>query len=380
VNFELSEEQVALHDSVTRLLARHYSFEQRRRIAASAEGWAPAVWSQLAELGVTGLLVPAANGGFGGSLCDMLPVLQAIGGALALEPLLSSAVLAVTALKLADPGSRRDELLSGIAAGTGGAAWCHDEADGRHAPLWMETRATRDGGDWRLDGIKCNVLHGAQAQALLVTARIATGAPDAPDGLGLFLVEPGSPGVCIEGHRLMDDSPAAEVRLKGAAALPLCLDGEQALRIIESTLAAGMAAACADSVGAMDSAYRLALDYMRTRKQFGRFIGENQALRHRAAEMLVSLEMCRSMVVAAAVAADDFGSESSRAELQRAKIMLGRHGRTVCHSAVQIHGGIGMTEEYAVGHCLRRVVVMDQLFGDADAHAARRAAAFVTGG
>ena len=376
MNFEFTEEQRALRDSVARLLSKHYGFEQRRKIAASAEGWGESVWSQLAELGATGLLVPEAAGGFGGGLRDMLPVLQEVGRALALEPLLASAVLGATALKLADPCAARDELLAAIADGTRRVAWCHDEVEARHAPLWVATQATRDAQGWKLHGHKCNVLHGAAAHALVVTARMA-GTPGQPGGLGVFLVEPGTDGVDLESHRLMDESPAAEIRFDGAAALPLCVEDPRALRIVEGTLAAGIAAACADSVGAMEAAYALALGYMHTRKQFDRFIGENQALRHRAAEMLVSLEMCRSMAIAAAVAADEFGAESSLADLQRAKIMIGRHGRTVCHSAVQIHGGIGMTEEYAVGHCLRRVVVMDQLFGDADAHIARRAADFM---
>jgi pimeloyl-CoA dehydrogenase len=151
-------------------------------------------------------------------------------------------------------------------------------------------------------------------------------------------------------------------------------DGAKALAAVEGTLAMGTAAVCADAVGAMEAAYQLAIDYLHTRKQFGRLIGENQALRHRAAEMLVSLEMCRSMALAAALAADDLQAADARADLARAKLMIGKHGRGLCHAAIQLHGGIGMTEEYAVGHCLRRVTLIDQLFGDMEAQAAKLAA------
>jgi len=174
---------------------------------------------------------------------------------------------------------------------------------------------------------------------------------------------------------MVDDTPGGELHFSAAAALPLGdpRDGATALKAIEGTLAAGTAAVCADAVGAMESAYRLAIDYLNTRKQFGRLIGENQALRHRAAEMLVSLEMCRSMAIAAAIAADGLDAHDARADLARAKLMIGRHGRSLCHAAIQLHGGIGMTEEYAVGHCLRRLTLIDQLFGDVEAQATRLA-------
>lgn len=368
MNFEFTEEQLALRDSMARLLGRHYGFEQRRRMAAGESGGASAVWRQLAELGVTGLLVPEDCGGFGGGMQDMLAVLPEAGRALALEPLLSSAVLGATALRLADVSEPRRQLLAGIADGSRQVAWCHGEAPARHARTWVQARAEAAGGGWKLYGSKCNVLHGASAHAWIVSARISGQAADR-GGLGLFLVLPGSAGITVSGYRLMDDTPAADVELDGAQALALCVQPQRAADIIERTQAAGMAAVCADSLGALELAYQLAAAYMHARRQFGRLIGENQALRHKAAEMLVSLEMCRSMAMAAAVAAD----QPDSLDLQRAKIVVGRQGRSVCHAAIQIHGGIGMTEEYAVGHCLRRVVVQDQLFGDADAHIGRLA-------
>ena len=375
MNFQLNDEQRALQDSVSRVLGKVYAFEQRQQVAASQAGWSKAVWAQLAELGVAGLLVPQEFAGFGGSLCDMLPVMEEFGRSLALEPLLASSVLATTALRLGTERSVQARTLASLADGSKIGAWAHDEALGRHAPLWVQTRAVPASQGWRLHGAKYNVLHGASADFLVVSARVA-GDPADGDGLALFLVDAPCQGVGREAFRFMDDSVAAEISFDDAPAELVCAQGPQALRAIEGTQAAGIAALCADSVGAMENAYRLAVEYVQIRKQFGRFIGENQALRHRLAEMLVSLETARSMAIAAAIAADDFESEAARADLQRAKIVVGRQGRNVCHGAVQAHGGIGMTEEYAVGHCLRRVVAMDQLFGDTDAHIARRAEAF----
>lgn len=375
MNFELNEEQQALQASLSRLLGDVYGFEQRRAIAATPAGWSEAVWRQLADLGLTALPLPQAHGGFGGGAVDLLPVMQELGRALSLEPFLASVVLGATALRLAGDDDMQARLLPGVASGEVRLAWAHDEAAGHQAPLWIETVARRDGERWQLDGVKCNVLHATAAHHVVVSARVA-GAPDDKQGLALFLVDAQDPGVQCRAHRLVDDTPAGELRFESATALPLHdpHDAATALRALEGTLAAGTAAVCADAVGLMESAYGLAVDYLKTRRQFGRLIGENQALRHRAAEMLVSLEMCRSMALVAAVAADDLGAPGARADLARAKLVIGRHGRGLCHAAIQLHGGIGMTEEYAVGHCLRRLALLDQLFGDVDAQSARLAA------
>ena len=206
-----------------------------------------------------------------------------------------------------------------------------------------------------------------------MSARI-DGAPDDDAGVALFLVDAAATGLVRSDYRLVDDSAAAEFVVTGVDATPLCLDGTIASAAIAATHSAGTAAVCADAMGAMEGAFELATAYIKTRQQFGRAIGENQALRHRVAKMFVSLEMCRSMAIVAAVAASGQPDDSARADLQRAKLMIGRHGRSFCQSAIQLHGGIGMTEEYAVGHYLRRITLMDQLFGDADAQAARLAA------
>jgi alkylation response protein AidB-like acyl-CoA dehydrogenase len=383
MNFELNDEQRQLQDSVRRLLADQGRFEQRRVAAASDAGYSRALWQGLAALGVTALSIPEAHGGFGRGAVDRLPVLQACGHALLLEPLLASCVLGATAVQHAADAATQAQVLPAVATGERLLAWAHDEAAAQHADLWVETRARREGSSWRLDGAKLNVLHGAAAQQLVVSARTA-GAPDSGEGLALFLVDAQAPGLQRRAHRLIDDTPAAGLTLQAVPAQPLGdpLDSAHARHALQATLNAGIAAACADMLGAMEKAHELALAYLQTRQQFGRLIGENQALRHKAAEMLVSLELCRSMAMAAAIAVDQptadrptaGQAEDAAADLMRAKLVLGRHARTLCQHAVQIHGGIGMTEEYAVGHALRRVHVLDQLFGDSGAQARRLAA------
>ncbi|OUL99621.1 acyl-CoA dehydrogenase family protein [Variovorax sp. JS1663] len=376
MNFELNEDQSALAQSLSRLLADRYAFEKRRTLAASGAAHDEKTWAGLAELGLTALPVPEAHGGFGGGARDLLPVMQAFGRSLSMEPYLASTVLAGTALRLGADEATQARLLPGLASGERVLAWAHDEPAGRHAPLWVTTRAERRDGRWVLDGTKSNVLAAGAAGQFVVSARIA-GAPADADGCALFLVDAGSAGVALREFRLVDETTAGELTLNAAVAEPLAdpHDGAQARRAIEGATAAGIAAVCADMTGAAEAAFELAMEYLRTRKQFGRLIGENQALRHRAAEMLVALEMARSMAMAAAVAADDPQGEDSLLDLHRAKLSVGRNARLVAHGAIQLHGGIGMTEEYAVGHCLRRIHVLDQLFGDADAHAARLAAA-----
>lgn len=363
MNFELDEDQVQLRDSVTRLLADHYSFERRRAIAATAEGNNPEFWRQLCGLGVSGLRIAEEHGGFGGSAADLSVVMQAFGKSLLTEPFLASAVLGATALSLSGDATSH-ALLPQVASGERTVAWACDEAAGRHAPCWVETQATREGKAWRLKGAKACVLNAPQADAFIVSARVSGASADAP-GLALFLVNAGSDGLACRSYRLIDDTPAGDLQLHNVRAEPLGDpdDPSRGARVIEATRSAGIAAVCADAVGAMEAAYQLTVAYLNTRKQFGRLIGENQALRHRVAEMMVELEVARSMAFLAACAIDDPGSVQ-REDLSRAKFIIGRHGRNLCESAIQLHGGIGMTEEYAVGHYLRRITVIDQLFGD----------------
>ncbi|MDO8312899.1 MAG: acyl-CoA dehydrogenase family protein, partial [Sideroxyarcus sp.] len=333
-------------------------------------------WRQMAELGVTSLIIPENDGGFGGTAVDLMVVMQELGRSSLLSPLLCSCVLPATALNLEADETTRRQWLPALASGTKQLGWAHDELTGDGGANWVRTRATQDGSHWILDGCKLNVLHAASADQFLVSAR-SSGRDNEPDGRALFLVAPDATGLTLRSYRLIDGTPAGELLMTGVRAMPVnSAQRTVASSGIEAALAMGIAAACAEMVGAMEAALRLTVDYLNTRKQFGRLIGQNQALRHRAAEMLVGLELARSMSIGAAACVDRPLEGRDLTDLSRAKLVVGRYARSLCQTAIQLHGGIGMTEEYAVGQYLRRVHVLDQMFGDAEMHAEGLANAF----
>lgn len=368
MNFETSDDLLAVQDSLARLLADHYTPQHRQALAADSTTYAEQAWKEMAGLGLTGLQAPEEFGGFGTRPTDLLPVFHELGRALAPVPFLSSCVLSVAALLAARDHEVQRELLPSLAAGTLQVA-CTHELEGEAVGVHAQSSA----GDWRLDGVHRHLPYATSADWLILRAHVGgTGA----EHDALFLVAAHAPGVHLRSHRLIDGTPAADVQLEGVVATPLGQPGSaEAQAVIDGVAAAGIAAACAEMVGAMEAAFRLTVDYLKTRQQFGRLIGDNQALRHRAAEMLVSLESARSLSIAAAVAAGcgGFGEPEARADLHRAKFLVGRNARSLCEAAIQLHGGIGMTEEYAVGHYLRRVHVLDHQFGDSGAHVERLA-------
>lgn len=353
MNFELTDELAALQDSLQRLL----SDLQAQPAAGDA-------WQQVAALGVAGLLVPERYDGFGGDAQALLPVMQELGRAQVPVPFLTSCVLAATALARADEPMAR-EFLPSLASGELQLAWAHDEPS-PEAEAALSTTASQQRGGWRLTGTKGHVWHADSAAHFVVSAEVDQAGTRRP---ALFLVK--RDAAELRKYHLVDGTPAGELTLSDAPATPLREGVPDASADIDAVAGVGIAAVCAEMLGAMEAAFALTVAYVNTRKQFGRVIGANQALRHRVSEMLVSLEMARSMAIAATVAAARGGlaDEASRLELHRAKFIVGRNARTLCQYAIQLHGGIGMTEEYAVGHSLRRVHVLDHLFGDATAHA-----------
>lgn len=370
MNFELDEGQRALRDSVARLLAEQHGLERYRAGAASDAGYCPDIEQQLVDLGLPAMLVPEAWGGIGGSPCELMVVMREAGRALLASPLLWCSVLPAVALQHARSDALRDRWLPALAAGDARIAWAHEEPESDLEGRWLATRARRVGEGWRLSGRKPNVLFGAIADHLLVSARVS-GEDGEAEGLALFLVAPDAAGASWRPHRLVDDTPAAEWNFAEApATLVTEVSGSAGLPALRDAIAIGTAALCADMVGAMEAAVQLTIEYLNLRKQFGRVIGANQVLRHRVAEMQVSLELAGSLAIAAAVAAGRPDDHEAQCDLHRAKLLLGKYARNVCHAAIQLHGGIGMTQEYAVGHYLRRVHVRDQLFGDEEAHAA----------
>lgn len=365
MDFDLTEEQRLLQDSVARLLSDRYGFEQRKAHLASPEGWSAAIWAQYAELGLLGLPFAEEEGGFGGSHVETMLVAEQLGKALALEPWIPTVVIGGGFLRHgAEPGLRA-ELVPEIAGGALRLAFAHTERQSRYDLFDVAATAKRDGGGWVLDGRKGMVWHGDSAGKLVVTARTAGGRRDAR-GIGVFLVDATGPGVTRRGYRTVDGQRAAEVELSGARAEAVLGDPGDGLPLVDRVVDEAIVALAAEAVGCMQVAHDLTIDYMKTRKQFDRPIGSFQALQHRAADMLVQLEQARSMSYFAAMGVEESDPMARRKNMASVKVQIGRSARFVGQQSIQLHGGIAMTMEYAAGHYFKRLTVNDATFGDAD--------------
>jgi alkylation response protein AidB-like acyl-CoA dehydrogenase len=366
MDFELSEDQRLLKDSISRLLSDTYGFAARRGYMAEANGYSAKLWEQYAELGLLGLPIEETYGGFGGGPVDVMLVMEEFGRVMALEPFLASVVLGATAVKLAGSESQKSMILPAVAAGQTKLAFAHGEQQARHDMTDVMTTAKKDGNAWVLDGAKSVVLHGDCADKLIVSARTSGGRRD-EGGLTLFLVDGSASGLARRGYALRDGSRAAEISLSGVKGELLgAVDG--GLPVIERVIQAGIAALAAEAVGCMEAMHAMTLDYMKTRQQFGKAIGQNQVMQHKAADMLIAMEQGRSMTMLAAMMVDEEDAEERAHNISLAKVGVGQAGRHVSQSAVQMHGGIGMTEEYAVGHYFRRVMTFEHLWGDTSFH------------
>jgi pimeloyl-CoA dehydrogenase small subunit len=367
MDFDLTEEQRLLRDSVDRLVADQYGFEQRKKYALEPAGYSPAMWDQITELGLLGLPFEETLGGFGGGAVETAIVMEAFGRGLVLEPFFATVILGGGLLRRAAPAAVLGALGPRVAAGKLKLAFAHVERHSRYDLADVSTTARRDGGGFVLDGAKSVVIHGDSADRIFVTARFA-GERRARDGIGLFLVDPASPGVSRRGYPTQDGQRAAELTFANVRVTGDDLMNDNALTLIEHVVDEAIAALCAEAVGAMQSMHELTLEYLKTRKQFGRPIGSFQVLQHRSVDMLVAVEQARSMALFAAVMAAEQDPVERRRAISAAKVQIGRSGKHVGQEAIQLHGGIGMTAEYAVGHYFKRVTMIEQLFGDADTH------------
>jgi pimeloyl-CoA dehydrogenase small subunit len=374
MDFDLTEEQRLLRDSVERLLADHYGFDKRRSYLAQPEGWSRGLWAQYAELGLLGLPFPEDYGGFGGGPIEVMLVMEAFGRVLALEPYLATVVLGGTAMRLAGSEEQKASMLPRVAEGELILAFAHGERQSRYDLTDVLTTAKPKGSGWVLDGAKSVVLHGDSAQRLVVSARTA-GERDYPDGITLFLVDAAANGVARRSYPMRDGTRAAEISLSGVEVGEEDVLGEigAAFPIIERVVEAGIAATAAEAVGAMETMQAMTLEYLKTRQQFGRPIGDNQALQHRATEMLMELERARSMAMLAAMMVEEPDAAERARNIAMAKVGVGQASKFVSQNAIQLHGGIGMTEEYAVGHYFRRCMVIEHTFGDTAHHLSRLA-------
>ena len=365
MDFDLTDDQKLLTDSVSKLLADRYSFEARKGFQKQQEGWSTEVWAQFAELGLLGLPFDEAYGGFGGGAVDVMLVMEQFGKALVLEPYLATVVLAGTALKIAGSDAQKAALLPEIVAGSLKMAFAHSEQGARYDLDDVTTTAKQADGGWVIDGAKSVVLHGDCADKIVVSTRTSGDRNDRA-GITLFLVDGKSKGVGTRAYTLRDGTRAAELSFASVQVAADAMLGKLGggFAVVQRVVEAGISAMAAETVGGMDRMLDITLDYLKTRKQFGKPIGENQVLQHKAADMLMSLEQGRSMSMLAAMMVDEVDEAERDRNIAMAKVGVGQAGRFVSQNAVQLHGGIGMTEEYMIGHYFRRVMMFEHSFGD----------------
>ena len=369
MDFDFSEDQRLLRDSVERLIADRYSFEQRKQIAAEPDGWSRAMWAQFAEMGLLGLPFEEAHGGFGGGPVETMIVMEAFGRGLVLEPYLATVLLGGGLVRHGGDAAQRADILPAIANGERLLAFAQAERHSRYDLADVATAARRERGGWVVEGRKSLVLHGDVADTLVVAARTSGGQRDRA-GIGLFLVEAADPNVTRSGVPTQDGRRVAQIAFAGAKATPLG-DPQDGLAVIERVVDEAIAALCAEAVGMMAEMHAITVEYLKTRKQFGRAIGEFQVLQHRSVDMFVALEQARSMALYATMMAGEADAAARSRAVSAAKVQIGRSGRAIGQEAVQLHGGIGMTMEYKVGHYFKRMTMLERMFGDTGHHLSR---------
>ena len=363
MNFEFSDDEQQLSEAVQRWVERGYGFERRTAIA-KAGGFSAEAWGQIAELGLLGLGTSEDDGGMAmGPVAAML-ALEALGRGLVLEPVAAVALVAASVLAQA-PADVRANWAPRVASGEARVVLAYQERAARYRLQRVDTKAAKSGDAWTLAGTKSLVPIGDQADAFIVSARVSGNADD-PAGIALFLVERAAAGVKTQGYALQDGSRAAEVTLANAPATLLVAAGP-AFAALELAVDTGIAALAAEAVGAMDKLFELTADYLNTRKQFGVPIGTFQALRHRIADMKMQLELARSMSYYATLKLGEAPAVRRRAVAQ-AKVQLGQSARYLGQQAIQLHGGIGMTDEYIGSHYFKRLTTMEMQFGDTMHH------------
>ena len=376
MNFDLSEEQQLLAESVRRFVARDYAFEARKRILAAPEGMSAPVWQTFAEMGLLGLPLPEDAGGFGGGAVDMMSVMEAIGDALVVEPYLPTVGLGAQLVARAGSPAQRAAILPAVAEGKMKLAFASTEEGSRYDLERVATLARREGGDYVIDGAKRVVIGGPLADLIAVSVR-TSGAQGDAHGISLLLVDAKSPGLAMTPYRTLDGLRACDLLFEGVrvdADARLGAEGE-ALPVIEAVVDYATALVCAEAVGAIRYANEATLEYLKARKQFGVPIGAFQALQHRMVDMTITYEQARSMASLACTVVDAApDAPERRRAVSAAKIKIADACRHVSQEAVQLHGGMGMTEELKVSHTFRRLTMIAQQFGDADHHLARFAA------
>lgn len=372
MDFDLSEEQRLLKESIEGLLGSSYDFDQRKKYGAEKGGWSKAIWNKFAEQGLLGLPFPEEDGGIGAGAVETMIVMEALGRALVLEPYLPTVVIAGGFLRHGGSAAQKAAHIPGIIDGSKTFAFAQLEKNSRYDLGDVSTTAKKKGGGWVIDGEKFVVLNGEAADTLVVTAR-TKGSQTDRHGIGVFLVPRTAKGISVKGYPTQDGMHAADITFTGVevGADAAVGDSENGLPLIERVIDEARTAMCAEAVGAMEESLKITVEYLKTRKQFGVPIGSFQVLQHRAADMFVMLEQARSMALLATMASDFDDARERAASVAAAKVQIGKSSKFVGQQSIQLHGGIGMTMEASIGHYFKRLSMIETSFGDTDYHLRR---------
>lgn len=366
MDFNFTDEQTMLRDSVARYLQNTYDFETRRKVTKSETGWRPEVWKAFAEeLGILGAPFAEEHGGLGGGPIENMVVMEEIGKALVVEPYLSTVVIGGGFMKHSACAGAGD-VIGQIIGGEAVIAFAYAEPQGRYTLHDLKTTAKKDGEGYALTGHKAVVWGAPWATHLIVTARTGGAQRDA-GGVGVFLVEKGAAGLTTRDYPTVDGSRASEVYFENT---PATLIADDALPLVDQVVDEAIAALCAESVGLQRKLHEGTLDYTKQRKQFGVPIASFQALQHRMVDMFMNLEQSVSMTYMATLKLGESAEERAKA-VSAAKVHIGRANKFLGQNAIQLHGGMGMTDELAIGHYFKRATMIEGLFGSVDHHLKR---------
>jgi pimeloyl-CoA dehydrogenase small subunit len=372
MDFSFTDEQNLLKDSVERFVQNDYGFDDRQKIVRGEQGFSADNWNTFAELGWLGVPFSEEDGGFGGQAVDMMLIMEQFGRGLIVEPYLATVILAGGALKVAGSAEQKGAYLPGIIDGTRQGALAYAEPQGRFNLADLTTTASKDGDGYVLNGYKAVVLNGPAADFLVVSARTGGDQRDA-DGVSLFLVDTAADGVSRRDYPTVDAFRASEITLQnvrvGADAL-LGVEG-QGLAVLEQVIDEGIMAVGSEAVGCMEVLYKDTVEYCKTREQFGQPIGKFQVLQHRMVDMFMEHEQSKSLMFMAAMRMDEGYDDAAKKAISAFKVQVGKSGRFVGQNAVQLHGGMGMTDELNIGHYFKRLTIIDTLFGNVDYHLKR---------
>lgn len=371
MDFNFSEEQTMIRDSLARLLRDQYDFDTRRKVSESDAGWRPEMWQQFAELGLLAAPFSEEDGGLGGGALDSMVIMEEFGKALVLEPYVPTVVCAGGFLKHAGTDAQKSEHLEAIIGGERVFAFAYAEPRGRYDLHDLETTAKKDGGNYVLNGHKAVVIGAPWASHLIVTARTSGDRRDR-SGISVFIVEKSAAGITTRDYPTVDGRRASEVYLENVSVPADAMIGEEgkALPLIERVVDEATVAVCAEAMGAMGVAQKMTVEYSQQRKQFGVAIGKFQVLQHRMVDMFMEHEQSISMTYMATLKLEE-DEDTRKKAVSAAKVRIGQGGRFVGQEAIQIHGGMGMTDELAIGHYFKRMTMIDSEFGNVDFHMRR---------